>query len=126
MSYAWNRVYHDVGFVTEPGIVRVSCDQMLRKYLSEGKRKAALDLAEHAINAHEKEQGRPLDISRKSLACEIYDHYRLMRMTEALSKVFGENFRPLKWMKRHMIVIDCGEKKLDNNRFLWDMFSIFW
>ena len=126
MAYSWDRRYHDVGVAMQPRIVRVDNDKALNRYLSGGKRKAALALADRILELYESQYGEKLKITRKSLACEIYDHYRILKLTEALSKLFGENFRPLRWLKHHMDVVDCGERKEDNNRFLWDIFSIFW
>ena len=126
MAYNWDRRYHDVGITMQPRIVRVDNDKALDLYLSSGKRKAALALADRIHEVYEAAYSEKLDITRKSLACEIYDHYRILRITQALSKIFGENFRPLKWLKLHMDVVDCGEKKEDNNRFVWDLLSKFW
>lgn len=126
MAYNWDRRYHDVGIAMQPRIVRVDNDAALNSYLSNGKRKAALALSRKIIDNYEEEYGEKLQISARSLACEIYDHYLILKITAALAKLFGEDFRPLRWMKRHMDVIDCGEKKEDNNRFLWDLFSLFW
>jgi len=126
LAYNWDRKYHDVGLAMQPRIVRVDNDKALYEFLSKGKRKAALKLADRIRSVYETEYGEELQISRRSLACEIYDHYKILRITYSLGKVFGEDFLPIKWMKRHMGVIDCGEKKEDNNRFLWDLFALFW
>ena len=126
MAYNWDRTYHDVGITMQPRIVRVDNDDALKSYLSGGKRKAALSLADRILGIYESAYGEQLKISRESLACEIYDHFILMKITDAFGRVFGAGLRPVRWMKRHMDVIDCGERKEDNNRFLWDLFSIFW
>lgn len=106
-------------------VVRVENGKALKALLKPGKRSAAMALARTVRRAYEKKAGTALDITEKSLAAEIYDHYLLQEMTLFTEKLFGQS-RPTRWMIRHMEVIDCGEKSEDNNRFLWDWASKLW
>ena len=115
----------DINIALTDRIVRVDNDENLKALLHTGKRAAALQLSTHIRQMYEKEFGKPLKISTKSLAAEIYDHYLIQEMTFKAERVIGK-IRPTRWMVRHMEVIDCGEQAVDNNRFLWNLASIFW
>lgn len=120
----FKREYHDIGVYSELKLVRIANDNALKSYLKNGKRKSCLELAEHILDRYQKEFGCPLNIKPHSLSVEIYDHYLLQEITYKIEKITGE-IRPTQWMINHMKVIDCGERDIDNNRFLWDMLAFF-
>ena len=114
-----------IGISLSDRIVRVDNDGLLKVMLKTGKRNSALILSSRIRQLYETEFGKPLDITTRSLAAEIYDHFLLQELTLKIEKLTGQ-IRPTRWMIRHMEVIDCGERAVDNNRFLWDLVSIFW
>jgi len=125
MPYNWNREYRDVGVIYEDRVVRIANDASLAALFKEKGRRGALALSGHILCRYASLSGRELQITDRSLAAEIYDHYKLQVWTLRFEKLMGR-CRPTRWMMRHMEVIDCGEKEVDNNRFLWDLFSILW
>lgn len=123
IRYDWDKSYKEIGLVFEPRIVRVLNDERLRLYLKRGGRKAASELAAMARELYQTKYGCPLEITTRSLACEIYWHYYINEKA-----LYFEKRRGLKklsrWLIFHMDVIDCGERSEDNNRFLWDFLGV--
>lgn len=124
MDYQWNTTFQKIGLVWEPGIVRVKSDRLLMEYLAAGKRAAAKKLSKHAIAEYRRIYGKELKISERSLACEIYWHYYMWKKALFYEERHGKK-RATSWVLYHMDVIDCGERAVDNNRFLWDLLSVF-
>lgn len=70
-------------------------------------------------------QNRPLKISNKSLAIEIWGHFwfeRLYLKIPHLFRILGLSER----IEKSMTEFDCAEYPIDNNRFVWDILSIFY
>lgn len=122
MSKQWNKDYRGIGILLEPQVVRVRNDMALRAQLYRGKQTAAYKLALHILRTHRRAFPQRIRISVRSLACEIYGHYLIKEYAERLELRFGEH-KLTTWLKLHMQVIDCGDMKSDNNRFVWDLFS---
>ena len=113
----------DITMWTDERVVRVANDAALRALLESGKKQKSYELAALAKEQYRKEHGKELLITEKSLACEIYWHFHMKEKAEAFEKRFGKK-KWTQWLIRHMDPIDCGDKKADNNRFLWDMLSV--
>ena len=124
MAYNWKYIENGIGIVIEERVIRIANDWVLEAYLGRDKHKACL-LAARLREMYRTSKGRDLNITDKSLAAEIYYHYRLQKISLAIEKKHGRS-RPTRWMIRHMKVIDCGEMQVDNNRFVWDIASRFW
>jgi len=104
-------------------IVRVVNDDALMQALREGKHRAALKLAQKIREDYQQQFGEELQISMRSLACEIYWHYYVLKKAIAIEQRFGKK-KFTSWLIRHIDVSDCGEKKEDTNRWVWDLLSI--
>ena len=104
-------------------IVRVVNDEALMQTLNEGKHRAAKSLAQKILNDYQQQFGEELQISMRSLACEIYWHYYVLKKAVAIEQRFGKK-KFTSWLIRHIDVSDCGEKKEDTNRWVWDLLSI--
>ena len=117
------RVYKNVSYRLEPGIVRVDnnivLDRMIRKNFR-ACRHLSEDIRQEYLKIYEKE----LKITEKSLAVEIYLHYKCHIWFTRLQKRFKKS-RILKRLLRSTVVIDSGEKDVDNNRFIWDLLAVF-
>ena len=124
----WNTKYHGIGMKFEPGIVRVRNDEILRFFLTHQKA-ACQRLAAVLLKAYRLKYGVDLKISEESLSTEIWCHYRIKRISLMLEGSRWPLFhRPafrscLDRVLVHMAVIDCGERKCDNNRWLWDLLA---
>lgn len=123
-GYEWNKAYRKVGIILEPGIVRVLNDHELKAEFGRGGRKAAYGIAAYAKEQYRKNYSKELKISDRSLACEIYWHYFIIDRAQWIEKHFFKT-RLTRWLVVHMDVIDCGERAVDNNRFLWTFLAIF-
>lgn len=123
----WNRSYHNIGIKYEQDIIRVKNDESLKEYFKDKKGKA-IDLSRYIKNEYQVKKQMPLMITDRSLATEIFMHFYIQEKAIAIQSHLlwkGMIFRFCQWILLHMEVIDCGEKKRDNNRFVWDWLSIF-
>ena len=116
--------FYGITVTYELKAVHIVCDDALEKFLKNGKRKAAFKLAGMILHEYENQFKSKLKIKRHSLSVEIYDHFLLYKISIKIEKLIGKT-RPTQWLLRHMDIIDCGEKEVDNNRFLWDMLSLY-
>ncbi|MCR4672186.1 MAG: hypothetical protein K5637_02975 [Lachnospiraceae bacterium] len=110
-----------------PGAAHITINQPLRDYLKRG-RGARLQLAYLIRKAYAREYGNPLRISVRSLGTEIVWHVRVLDICRFFKGGFFYRMLPpfrklVDWFILHMEQIDCGEKREDNNRFVWDLLS---
>jgi len=148
----WKREHQGIGIIYEDRIVRVLNDDALKmameagdyrsskekeagEYQRQGKKdtrghqhrkikKAFREFAEDIRTNYERQFGGSLPFSAKSMACELYGHYIIKVKAEAIERKIGKK-KFTGWLLRHMDVIDCGDRKTDNNRLLWDVLSVF-
>ena len=95
--------------------VHIPNDAALYHYLQQ-KPNGEYHLADHILRTYRNQYGKELRISRQSLATEIRWHVRVYRWMQKTGF-------PGRRLDRRMKVIDCGERKIDNNRFIWDLLS---
>ena len=141
MEADWNREHQGIGIIYEDRIVRVLNDDALKIAMETGGdqrqgkkdtrghqrrkiKKAFRELAEDIRTNYERQFGGSLPFSAKSMACELYGHYIIKVKAEAIERKIGKK-KFTGWLLRHMDVIDCGDRKTDNNRLLWDVLSVF-
>lgn len=71
--------------------------------------------------------GSPLNISTRSIVVEIWGHVFAGQVAKLLKRILP--FRPINKLANFVInrcdVIDCGEKGIDTNRWVWDFLSVF-
>lgn len=118
-----NFFYRDTRSVLEKSIVHINNDEAL-EHIMKGGRQALYELTDRIFEEHKARFGEPLQITRKSLACEIKNHYRVYKLV----KKMPEAVKKTALAKRALLsteVIDCGEKAEDGNRFVWDFLSVF-
>jgi len=137
----WNREHQGIGIIYEDRIVRVLNDDALKIAMETGGdqrqgkkdtrghqhrkiKKAFREFAEDIRTNYERQFGGSLPFSAKSMACELYGHYIIKVKAEAIERKIGKK-KFTGWLLRHMDVIDCGDRKTDNNRLLWDVLSVF-
>lgn len=108
--------------------VHVLTDENLAAYLNGECKDDARRLADYILVEYEQRFLKPLCITRDSLAVEILVHVFADRLTKRLlekDSVLPESIRNvlepvLKKIERSTSVIDCGEREVDNNRFVFD------
>lgn len=109
----------------EPQLIRVYSNAQLWAYL-DGKAKARFELLINTIKAdYEQHFGKALAISNASLIVEILVHV----YCDYLGLSFNRLVR-IKWIQalvkkllKRAEVVDCGEKEVDNNRWVWDLLA---
>ena len=121
----WNTDFHGIGLWCCERLVRVKNDENLISFLNEDGI-GSMELAGAMKDFYFRRIGKELNISEKSLAIEILGHVYFGEFTEKLKHIpfvkkedskyiqFVESFRV------RMDVIDCGEREIDSNRFIWD------
>lgn len=117
----WNRQFHGVGIRLAPQVVRVANDFVLDVYLQSDP-KSCMRLAKYIRKMYARIYKEELQITAKSLAIEIYGHYKMQKLAMKADALIGKT-KPTKWLINHTEVIDCGCKEKDNNRFIWDFMS---
>jgi len=111
----------------DKGLVRVFSDRGLWCYLDGEVKANTLQLVKMIKIDYRDQFNTPLNIADNSLMVEIWAH--------VYSDYFGlllKNHMKIKWIQNLLQkgieraeVIDCGEKHLDTNRWVWDFLSHF-
>lgn len=130
MAYNWKKTAGGINYVLGERVVRVETTPELVEALRAAGH-PALDLAEELRALYAAQFGRPLDITAASLACEIDLHARLnVFFRRGLKRSGRLPGKPLAGflgkMMAHTDVIDCGERAIDNNRFVFDMLAFLY
>ena len=123
MEQQESRTFEDISVQMHERIIRVVNDEPLIALMKKEKHKGARDLARFLLAEYEQQFGTALQITERSLACEIYWHYYFLDKASTFERRHGKR-RFTSWLIRHIDVSDCGEQKVDNNRFVWDILSI--
>jgi len=114
--------------VLEPKLIRVYSNAALWSYL-EGKASIRLNRFELLVNTikadYEQHFGKKLAISNASLIVEILVHL----YCDYLGLYFNRIVQ-IKWIQaivkqllKRAEVVDCGEKSVDSNRWVWDLLA---
>lgn len=114
----WNRQFNGIGLKLEPQVVRVANDFVLDVYL-QADPKNCMRLAKYICCTYKQKYMEELRISERSLAIEIYGHYKMQKAAEKLQNATGPK-KLTDWLIGHTTVIDCGSAEKDNNRIIWD------
>ena len=125
-KYRPDNSYHGISIQYDHRIVRVRTDRFLLDYLGQ-KGNDSLELADHIHKSYQARWGEELKISRESLSVEILIHAYLdvvFRRIDLIAEKLGKPGRQLKKTLRFLEdateVIDCGEREVDSNRFVFD------
>lgn len=113
--------------------VHITADEELREYLKQERKDDARKLADYILLEYERRFEKPLVISRESLAVEILIHVFADRLMDQLLNPHSVITSSLKnvlepallRVKRSTEVIDCGERAVDTNRFVFDALAPF-
>jgi len=123
MAREWNTEYHEISISYEDRCIRIRNDRRLHAFLLSNP-SAARRLADYIRKQYHRRFGKSLRITRDSLAVEIVWHMRVLRWMNVINRIFPfGNQKLMKELYVHMEVIDCGEREIDSNRFIWDALS---
>lgn len=117
----WNTGFHGIAVQCSDRMIRVKNDDALTGFLSDPDTKGALLVAKYARALYEKEMGKPIAITEDSLAIEILGHVYAGTFAEIAEKFHVPVLKTVMGKIRERTdIIDCGEREVDNNRFVWD------
>lgn len=128
----WNDEYSNILLCYSDNIVQIKCDENLMDYLALPGN-GALVLSRYIKENYRNYMNRDLKISEDSLAIEILAHAYADKFAETIEKLSNkltkknenEVVRVMEKIRDRTEIIDCGEKSIDSNRFVWDMLSPF-
>lgn len=109
----------------EPQLIRVYSNAQLWAYL-DGKADASFELLINTIKAdYEQHFGKALAISNASLIVEVLVHVYCDYLGLSFNRIVK-----IKWIQalvkkllKRAEVVDCGEKEVDSNRWVWDLLA---
>ena len=111
----------------DKGLIRIFSDKGLWCYLDREVKVRTLELVKVIKADHKNAFNTPLNISDNSLVVEIWAHV----YSDYFGLLVKRNLK-IKWIQNLLQkgieraeIIDCGEKNLDTNRWVWDLFSHF-
>lgn len=125
MEKNYDLLGYKIEVALEDQLIHVYSNAELWQYL-DGKAGSRFELLAKTIKSdYEEEFGKPLDISDDSLIVEILVHV----YCDYLGLSFNRIVR-IKWIQnlvkkllKRAEVIDCGEKSIDSNRWVWDLLA---
>ena len=128
----WTRTAEGVWVRYGDRAVHIKTDAALVEYLGEAGN-GARALAEEILREYEKRAGKPLDIGVDSLAIEILIHTfldtfagRALHLAEKLPGPLAEPLSALlEGLEDRTEIIDCGEREVDGNRWVFDRLAPF-
>jgi hypothetical protein len=113
---------HHISFSLTHAGVHILHDAALHALFQESPVSGIKKLSTALLEEFQTQRGRPLKIAHSSLVLEIWGHYYFEK--------FYPYFRwmiPMKSLKTRLDLatreFDCGETKIDTNRWIWDLLS---
>lgn len=122
----WNKEYKGISISFENRIIRIKCDSILMNYLTNDF--DALILSKYILETYYDMFHKILEISQVSLAVEILIHayvdklclYLLDKEITHIESVDQVLSQAVESIHGRTEIIDCGEREIDNNRFIFD------
>jgi hypothetical protein len=123
------KIYHlensEIKVGLEPKLVRVYSDTALWTFLKTDAGKRSELLAETIKNDYATTFGNKLEITNDSLIVEILVHvycdYLGLRFNQIVKIKFIQNL--VNKLLERAEVVDCGERSVDSNRWVWDLLA---
>ena len=121
----WDYSFNNIGIRCTDKLVQVINDEHLVDFLNQDG-VGSMELAEVMRDMYREQIGRELQISQKSLAIELLGHVFFGEFVQKLenlpfSRKKDSGYQQfLESLRVRMDVIDCGERSIDSNRFIWD------
>lgn len=123
----WNREYKEISISFEDRVVRIKCDEFLMRYLARPGNDALI-LSKYILETYYDMFHKELQISQNSLAVEILIHAYVDKLClrVADNEILGMEGLDMalksvcQQIQSRTEIIDCGEREVDNNRFIFD------
>jgi len=117
----------DIKVGLDEGLIRIYSDKALWRHLDGEVALRTLELVKVIKTDYQKEFDKSLKISDNSLMVEIWAHV----YSDYFGLLIKRNLK-IKWIQNliqkgieRAEIIDCGEKKFDTNRWVWDFLAHF-
>ncbi len=108
-------------------VVRITTDDQLTGLLQHKTKAATEELVIRIKTEYKSLYNTPLKIVNGSIVVEIWGHVYADQFAKWMKKIsaFGIVNKVANFVIYHAEVIDIGERKYDNNRFVWDALALF-
>lgn len=124
--------FHNICIDFQEHWAKITTDKTLMDYLSQPGN-GSVELADYILQRYRDIFHEPLEITKMSLAVEILIHAyvdEISKSTGAVQKALPEHVSKavLNFAERiheRTAIIDCGEKSVDSNRFVFDGLAPF-
>lgn len=126
----WTFEYKGIKIKFAKKFIHIKNDDILIKFLNEPGT-GSMELAKVLKEKYKNEMGNSLDITDESLAVEILGHIYIEKFANLISHIPITKGVHTKLkdisdeLKTHTDIIDCGEKDVDSNRYVWDSLQKF-
>ncbi|PFQ47392.1 hypothetical protein COK05_09750 [Bacillus cereus] len=120
----------DIRVLIREKSLHIENTESLRRVLK--KKHAPFKLAQYLKQQHTNQFHTVLNISDKSLTIEIIGHVYIGNFADILKEIPRiPKITPVIVKKAHKItdhtdIIDCGEKEVDSNRWVWDKLAVLY
>lgn len=111
----------------EQRLIRIASPQALQKFLSQDLELRSKILVDHIKLDYLNFVGKELAISNNSITIEIWGHVYASYLTKSVRRLIKLKFiqSTTDLIIKRSDTIDCGEKGVDSNRWLWDLLAKF-
>ena len=120
----------DIRFLIREKSLHIENTEELRRVLK--RQNAPFKLAQYLKQQHTNQFHTVLNISDKSLTIEIIGHVYIGNLADILKEIPRiPKIAPIIVKKAYKItdhtdIIDCGEKEVDSNRWVWDKLAVLY
>ncbi len=111
----------------EKQLIRIASPQALQKFLSQDIELRSKILVNYIKQDYLNLIGKELAISNNSIIIEIWGHVYASYLAKSVKKLIRLKFiqSTLNLIIERSDTIDCGEKEVDSNRWIWDLLANF-
>lgn len=111
----------------KPGLIRIVNDGALKRLVWKAPVEHTRQLVTALREQYQRWASKELEISDHSLTAEIWGHMLAERYALRLRRMINRPVtnRFVRFLLDRMAIIDCGERRVDNNRFIWDGIAPF-
>jgi len=127
MDKVYELINCDIKVCLDEGLIRIYSDKAFWRYLDDEVALRTLELVKVIKTDYQKEFNKSLKISDNSFMVEIWAHV----YSDYFGLLIKRNLK-IKWIQNlvqkgieRAEIIDCGEKKFDTNRWVWDVLAHF-
>lgn len=117
--------FENIGIRCIDRLIQVENQRALKTFLDKPGN-GSMTLAKEMKRRYREDMGMEINITQKSLAIEVLGHVyvgeiaKLARYLPIPVSIKIQLKKVMDEIKKHVDIIDCGEKEVDDNRVIWD------